>query len=206
MINTKKMITLGVLAVTGLGLMGTTTAYAAGTPGSGQTTVTYVPGQSTGGGEGGDGSVSDWTVQYPKNVVLSDSTISPETGVGMTFKILKTNPSGAASVEYDGTKKVDVKISRTDSSTNTGVIGLKKNGSELKSDVTMALSANSKDVQVTTDQDVLIDTLTGNKEQSNKKTSVVVKAYLKDTSGLSATDPVTTYYNADLTWIFAEQD
>lgn len=70
----KKMIALGMVAAVTMATVAPVYAAENAMTGGGSTTVTYTPGESTGGD--GDGNLASWTVDYPVKITLDDSMLS----------------------------------------------------------------------------------------------------------------------------------
>lgn len=194
MIN-KKMITLGVLAVTGLGVITSTeTVFAAGNmTGSGKTTVTYTPGQSP--GTDGDGNVSDWTVDYPVSAPLSNNTAKDKNNIH--FKLLNTNNkdgNGAVNKDdsnlYKGTSEVTVTVGGSYDVSNGITMAPTKGSGTVK----LKLASSGKDIDSTSIATLKADG--GSGTGTNTKKSIA--AYVSSESGTEKGDQ----YSAELTWIF----
>lgn len=197
MINTKKIIALGLIAATGASMIATTTASAAMTAG-GSTTVSYAPGKATGGDE--NGNVADWTVDFPLNTPLDDSNVSAQTSKEMKFVLVNTSDKSSP---YSGQKVVKVKLGQMDAgSVNGKDILLKENGGD--SQAKMGLTTNKKDqLDITNITKAPIEVGSIQKKQDQGSQNVAtVGAYLSNKDSSKAGKN----YTASLTWSFSSDN
>ena len=189
----KKYYALGLAGALSASMLTATPVFAAHTSG-GSTEFTYTAGQST-GTDPGDGSLADWTVDYPVKVVLDDATIDAASGRTMNFKLYKTNESGTASEVYDGTSAVTVKLkSHAQTDTSDGIQMMNNGTAQQK--VVMTITDENGTTNIATNTDTEVMTLDKN------HTALTSKAYLKDNSGAEKGKT----YTQTLTWIFEDSD
>lgn len=199
MIKTKKLIALGVVALTGLGtIVSTQTVYAASNmTGTGKTKVTYTVGQTP--GTDGDGNVSNWTVDYPVTIPLSDSTKDYSSGQSIKFSLFDTKSDGTtASTPYNGSSTVTVQLKRHTDATSDGFLKMQDKSNSPQEKVTMGLSKDSSNkITISSTNEAAVATLK-NSNTGSDTTKAEIKAYLKDVSGITTGQS----YKAELTWIF----
>ena len=166
----KKYYALGLAGALSASMLTATPVFAAHTSG-GSTEFTYTAGQST-GTDPDDGSLADWTVDYPVKVVLDDATIDAGSGRTMNFKLYNTNESGAATTPYDKNSTVTVKLKQH--AQTDGTVGIKMlDGSTPQENVVMTITDESGATDIDTSTDTEVMTLD---KDNNALTS---KAYLK---------------------------
>ena len=199
----KKYYALGLAGALSASMLTATPVFAAHTSG-GATEFTYTAGQST-GTDPGDGSLADWTVDYPVKVVLTDSTVDAASGQKMDFKLYNTNKDGAATEAYAGDKTVTVTLKRhADAKDDNGMIKMRKaaaggSGTEV-TDVTMAVSKNNvtnENVNVRTDAEGEVFDLAKDAQATK---SLYGYLAVKDTAEKG------TNYTQTLTWTFADKN
>lgn len=101
----RKLLALGLLSAMAVTTVAGINVFAAESNGGSQ--VVYTPGQST--GQNPDGSLADWTVDYPVKVVLNDANVSKGTGMKMTFSLVDTDdPTNTNG--YTGTSTVNLRV------------------------------------------------------------------------------------------------
>lgn len=189
----KKYYALGLAGALSASMLTATPVFAAHTSG-GSTEFTYTAGQST-GTDPDDGSLADWTVDYPVKVVLDDATIDAASGRTMNFKLYNTNESGAATTPYDKNSTVTVKLKQH--AQTDGTVGIKMlDGSTPQENVVMTITDESGATDIDTSTDTEVMTLD---KDNNALTS---KAYLKKNSGAEKGKT----YTQTLTWIFEDSD
>ena len=199
----KKYYALGLAGALSASMLTATPVFAAHTSG-GATEFTYTAGQST-GTDPDDGSLADWTVDYPVKVVLTDSTVNAASGQKMDFKLYNTNKDGAATVAYTGNSKVTVTLKQhADATNDTGTIKMRKaaagGASTEVTEVTMAVSKNNAsndNVNVGTDTDGAVFTLAKEGEAAKSLYGYLAK---KDTAEKG------TNYTQTLTWKFVDNN
>ncbi|WP_373154073.1 hypothetical protein [Clostridium sp. AUH-JLR23] len=153
--------------------------------GGGSSIVSYLPGKST--GQNPDGSLADWTVDYPVKVVLNDSNISKETGQKMTFSLEDTNNPNNS---YTGSSTVNLRVKNHDdiySSNFRGRLQMRDNRNSLHNDVLMVIGLAQRFGNIDNIQFKANSTSNNYSENfgslsSNNKTCVGY-AYLYDKSG-----------------------
>lgn len=194
----KKYYALGLAGALSASMLTATPVFAAHTSG-GATEFTYTAGQSTGTNPG-DGSLADWTVDYPVKVVLTDSTVDAASGQKMDFKLYNTKKDGAATEAYTGDKTVTVTLKQhADAKDDNGMIKMRKAataGGTEATEVTMAVSKRNDandNVNVRTDTDGDVFTL-AKKGEATK--SLYGYLAVKDTAEKG------TNYTQTLTWKF----
>ena len=199
----KKYYALGLVGALSASMLTATPVFAAHTSG-GATEFTYTAGQST-GTDPDDGSLADWTVDYPVKVVLTDSTVDAASGQKMDFKLYNTNKDGAATEAYTGDKTVTVTLKQhADAKDDNGMIKMRKaaaggSGTEV-TDVLMAVSTESgtnKNINVRTDTDGDVFTLAKEGEATK---SLYGYLAVKDTAEKG------TNYTQTLTWKFVDNN
>ena len=199
----KKYYALGLAGALSASMLTATPVFAAHTSG-GATEFTYTAGQST-GTDPDDGSLADWTVDYPVKVVLTDSTVNAASGQKMDFKLYNTNKDGAATVAYTGNSKVTVTLKQhADATNDTGTIKMRKaaagGASTEVTEVTMAVSKNNAsndNVNVQTDADGEVFVLAKDAQATKSLYGYLAK---KDTAEKG------TNYTQTLTWTFADKN
>lgn len=198
----KKYYALGLAGALSASMLTATPVFAAHTSG-GATEFTYTPGQST-GTDPDDGSLADWTVDFPVKVVLTDSTVNAASGQKMDFKLYNTNKDGAATVAYTGKSTVTVTLKEhADATNDTGTIKMRKAttaGGTEATEVTMAVSkknATNDNVNVGTDTDGAVFTLAKGGEAAKSLYGYLAK---KDTAVKG------TNYTQTLTWKFVDNN
>lgn len=199
----KKYYALGLVGALSASMLTATPVFAAHTSG-GATEFTYTAGQST-GTDPDDGSLADWTVDYPVKVVLTDSTVDAASGQKMDFKLYNTNKDGAATVAYTGNSTVTVTLKQhADATNDTGTIKMRKaaagGASTEVTDVTMAVSKNNvtnDNVNVRTDAEGEVFDLAKD-DQATK--SLYGYLAVKDTAEKG------TNYTQTLTWTFVDNN
>ena len=199
----KKYYALGLAGALSASMLTATPVFAAHTSG-GATEFTYTAGQST-GTDPDDGSLADWTVDYPVKVVLTDSTVDAASGQKMDFKLYNTNKDGAATVAYTGNSTVTVTLKQhADATNDTGTIKMRKaaagGASTEVTDVTMAVSKNNvtnDNVNVRTDAEGEVFDLAKD-DQATK--SLYGYLAVKDTAEKG------TNYTQTLTWTFVDNN
>ena len=199
----KKYYALGLAGALSASMLTATPVFAAHTSG-GATEFTYTAGQST-GTDPDDGSLADWTVDYPVKVVLTDSTVNAASGQKMDFKLYNTNKDGAATVAYTGNSTVTVTLKQhADATNDTGTIKMRKaaagGASTEVTDVTMAVSKNNvtnDNVNVRTDAEGEVFDLAKD-DQATK--SLYGYLAVKDTAEKG------TNYTQTLTWTFVDNN
>lgn len=199
----KKYYALGLAGALSASMLTATPVFAAHTSG-GATEFTYTAGQST-GTDPDDGSLADWTVDYPVKVVLTDSTVDAASGQKMDFKLYNTNKDGAATVAYTGNSTVTVTLKQhADATNNTGTIKMRKaaagGASTEVTEVTMAVSKNNAsndNVNVQTDADGEVFVLAKDAQATK---SLYGYLAVKDTAEKG------TNYTQTLTWTFADKN
>ena len=199
----KKYYALGLAGALSASMLTATPVFAAHTSG-GATEFTYTAGQST-GTDPDDGSLADWTVDYPVKVVLTDSTVNAASGQKMDFKLYNTNKDGAATVAYTGNSTVTVTLKQhADATNDTGTIKMRKaaagGASTEVTEVTMAVSKNNAsndNVNVGTDTDGAVFTLAKEGEAAKSLYGYLAK---KDTAEKG------TNYTQTLTWKFVDNN
>lgn len=200
-----KLYTLGVLAATGLVLASAMPVKADTFTGGGKTDVTYTPGES--GGQGGDGSLSDWVVKYPKKTELTDKSDKIDGAATLEFSLVSRDDT---SKYYMGNSTVNVSLdSNADKTTDNKYIKL-RDTSGPQNNVTMGITKFASSTNVDspvgtggtgTSNDNLVGTLTKGTSATDaganaKKTS---KAFLAQTSGAKAN----TNYKTQLSFTFS---
>ena len=199
----KKYYALGLAGALSASMLTATPVFAAHTSG-GATEFTYTAGQST-GTDPDDGSLADWTVDYPVKVVLTDSTVNAASGQKMDFKLYNTNKDGAATVAYTGNSTVTVTLKQhADATNDTGTIKMRKaaagGASTEVTEVTMAVSKNNAsndNVNVQTDADGEVFDLAKDAQATK---SLYGYLAVKDTAEKG------TNYTQTLTWTFADKN
>ena len=199
----KKYYALGLAGALSASMLTATPVFAAHTSG-GATEFTYTAGQST-GTDPDDGSLADWTVDYPVKVVLTDSTVDAASGQKMDFKLYNTNKDGAATVAYTGNSKVTVTLKQhADATNDTGTIKMRKaaagGASTEVTEVTMAVSKNNAsndNVNVQTDADGEVFVLAKDAQATK---SLYGYLAVKDTAEKG------TNYTQTLTWKFVDNN
>ena len=199
----KKYYALGLAGALSASMLTATPVFAAHTSG-GATEFTYTAGQST-GTDPDDGSLADWTVDYPVKVVLTDSTVDAASGQKMDFKLYNTNKDGAATVAYTGKSTVTVTLKQhADATNDTGTIKMRKaaagGASTEVTEVTMAVSKNNAsndNVNVGTAADGAVFDLAKDKQATKSLYGYLAK---KDTAEKG------TNYTQTLTWTFADKN
>ena len=199
----KKYYALGLAGALSASMLTATPVFAAHTSG-GATEFTYTAGQST-GTDPGNGSLADWTVDYPVKVVLTDSTVDAASGQKMDFKLYNTKKDGAATEEYTGDKTVTVTLKQhADAKNDNGMIKMRKaaaggSGTEV-TDVLMAVSTESgtnNNINVRTDTDGDVFDLAKDAQATK---SLYGYLAVKDTAEKG------TNYTQTLTWTFADKN
>ena len=199
----KKYYALGLVGALSASMLTATPVFAAHTSG-GATEFTYTAGQST-GTDPDDGSLADWTVDYPVKVVLTDSTVDAASGQKMDFKLYNTNKDGAATAAYTGNSTVTVTLKQhADATNDTGTIKMRKaaagGASTEVTEVTMAVSKNNvtnDNVNVRTDTDGAVFTLAKEGEATK---SLYGYLAVKDAAEKG------TNYTQTLTWKFVDNN
>lgn len=198
----KKYYALGLAGALSASMLTATPVFAAHTSG-GATEFTYTAGQST-GTDPGDGSLADWTVDYPVKVVLTDSTVDAASGQKMDFKLYNTNKDGAATDAYTGNSTVTVTLKQhADAKDDNGMIKMRKAttaGGTEATEVTMAVSKNNvtnDNVNVRTDAEGEVFDLAKDKQATKSLYGYLAK---KDTAEKG------TNYTQTLTWTFADKN
>lgn len=199
----KKYYALGLAGALSASMLTATPVFAAHTSG-GATEFTYTAGQST-GTDPDDGSLADWTVDYPVKVVLTDSTVDAASGQKMDFKLYNTNKDGAATVAYTGNSTVTVTLKQhADATNDTGTIKMRKaaagGASTEVTEVTMAVSKRNDtndNVNVRTDTDGEVFDLAKDAQATK---SLYGYLAVKDTAEKG------TNYTQTLTWTFADKN
>lgn len=198
----KKYYALGLAGALSASMLTATPVFAAHTSG-GATEFTYTAGQST-GTDPGDGSLADWTVDYPVKVVLTDSTVDAASGQKMDFKLYNTKKDGAATKAYTGDKTVTVTLKRhADAKDDNGMIKMRKaatGGGTEATEVTMAVSKNNvtnENVNVRTDAEGEVFDLAKDAQATK---SLYGYLAVKDTAEKG------TNYTQTLTWTFADKN
>lgn len=199
----KKYYALGLVGALSASMLTATPVFAAHTSG-GATEFTYTAGQST-GTDPDDGSLADWTVDYPVKVVLTDSTVDAASGQKMDFKLYNTNKDGAATVAYTGNSTVTVTLKQhADAKDDNGMIKMRKaaagGASTEVTEVTMAVSKNNvsnDNVNVRTDAEGEVFDLAKD-DQATK--SLYGYLAVKDTAEKG------TNYTQTLTWTFVDNN
>ncbi len=198
----KKYYALGLAGALSASMLTATPVFAAHTSG-GATEFTYTAGQST-GTDPGDGSLADWTVDYPVKVVLTDSTVDAASGQKMDFKLYNTNKDGAATDAYTGNSTVTVTLKRhADAKDDNGMIKMRKAttaGGTEATEVTMAVSKNNvtnENVNVRTDAEGEVFDLAKDAQATK---SLYGYLAVKDTAEKG------TNYTQTLTWTFADKN
>ena len=199
----KKYYALGLAGALSASMLTATPVFAAHTSG-GATEFTYTAGQST-GTDPDDGSLADWTVDYPVKVVLTDSTVNAASGQKMDFKLYNTNKDGAATVAYTGNSTVTVTLKQhADATNDTGTIKMRKaaagGASTEVTEVTMAVSKNNAsndNVNVQTDADGEVFVLAKDAQATKSLYGYLAK---KDTAEKG------TNYTQTLTWKFVDNN
>lgn len=198
----KKYYALGLAGALSASMLTATPVFAAHTSG-GATEFTYTAGQST-GTDPGDGSLADWTVDYPVKVVLTDSTVDAASGQKMDFKLYNTKKDGAATEAYTGDKTVTVTLKRhADAKDDNGMIKMRKaatGGGTEATEVTMAVSKNNvtnENVNVRTDAEGEVFDLAKDAQATK---SLYGYLAVKDTAEKG------TNYTQTLTWTFADKN
>ena len=198
----KKYYALGLAGALSASMLTATPVFAAHTSG-GATEFTYTAGQST-GTDPDDGSLADWTVDYPVKVVLTDSTVDAASGQKMDFKLYNTNKDGAATVAYTGNSTVTVTLKQhADATDDNGEIKMRKAataGGTEATEVTMAVSkknASNDNVNVGTAADGAVFDLAKDKQATKSLYGYLAK---KDTAEKG------TNYTQTLTWTFTDKD
>ena len=194
----KKYYALGLAGALSASMLTATPVFAAHTSG-GATEFTYTAGQST-GTDPGDGSLADWTVDYPVKVVLTDSTVDAASGQKMDFKLYNTKKDGAATEAYTGDKTVTVTLKQhADAKNDNGMIKMRKAataGGTEATEVTMAVSKNNvtnENVNVRTDAEGEVFDLAKDAQATK---SLYGYLAVKDTAEKG------TNYTQTLTWKF----
>ncbi len=198
----KKYYALGLAGALSASMLTATPVFAAHTSG-GATEFTYTAGQSTGTNPD-DGSLADWTVDYPVKVVLTDSTVDAASGQKMDFKLYNTNKDGAATDAYTGNSTVTVTLKRhADAKDDNGMIKMRKAttaGGTEATEVTMAVSKNNvtnENVNVRTDAEGEVFDLAKDAQATK---SLYGYLAVKDTAEKG------TNYTQTLTWTFADKN
>ena len=199
----KKYYALGLAGALSASMLTATPVFAAHTSG-GATEFTYTAGQST-GTDPDDGSLADWTVDYPVKVVLTDSTVDAASGQKMDFKLYNTNKDGAATAAYTGNSTVTVTLKQhADATNDTGTIKMRKaaagGASTEVTDVTMAVSKNNvtnDNVNVRTDAEGEVFDLAKDDQATKSLYGYLAK---KDTAEKG------TNYTQTLTWTFVDNN
>lgn len=189
--KTKKLLALGLLSAMAVTTLSGTSVFAA--EAGGATNFEYTPGQST--GQNPDGTLADWTVDYPVKVVLNDSTVDYASGIKMPFTLLNTKKGATGQQEdYSGVKTVTVKLASHTDTINTNGIKMKDAGAA-KDKVVMTIGDNASNLFTTN-----ADTEIGSMDKTTNDITTV-KSWLKDKSGVE--DGKT--YTQTLTWKFSDQ-
>lgn len=189
----KKYYALGLAGALSASMLTATPVFAAHTSG-GSTEFTYTAGQST-GTDPDDGSLADWTVDYPVKVVLDDATINAASGRTMNFKLYNTNESGAATTAYTGSSAVKVTLKSHAQTDKTDGIKM-MNGGAAKDNVVMSITGDDGTTTIATNKDTDVMTL------DSTDNALTSKAYLKNNSGAEKGQT----YTQTLTWIFKDSD
>ena len=189
----KKYYALGLAGALSASMLTATPVFAAHTSG-GSTEFTYTAGQST-GTDPDDGSLADWTVDYPVKVVLDDATINAASGRTMNFKLYNTNESGAATNAYTGSSAVTVTLKSHAQTDNSDGIKM-MNGGAAKDNVVMSITGDDGTTAIATNADTDVMTL------DSTDNALTSKAYLKKNSGAEKGKT----YTQTLTWIFEDSD
>lgn len=188
----KKMIALGMVAAVTMATVAPVYAAENAMTGGGSTTVTYTPGESTGGD--GDGNLASWTVDYPVKITLDDSMLSDG----------KATPAHSRDVKFaaynTGTDAVytggaTIKVSLESLGTNgdaEGSIKMLDTNSSNADGVVMKLWDENKSANVATNAKTEFAQL------SSVTTEATLNAYLFNNA--SAKSDMT--YTQKLTWIF----
>lgn len=198
----KKYYALGLAGALSASMLTATPVFAAHTSG-GATEFTYTAGQST-GTDPDDGSLADWTVDYPVKVVLTDSTVNAASGQKMDFKLYNTNKDGAATDAYTGNSTVTVTLKQhADAKDDNGMIKMRKAttaGGTEATEVTMAVSKNNvtnDNVNVRTDAEGEVFDLAKDAQATK---SLYGYLAVKDTAEKG------TNYTQTLTWKFVDNN
>ena len=179
----KKVLAMGLLSAMAVTTAAGTSVFAAES--SGATNFEYVPGQST--GQKPDGTLADWTVDYPVKVVLNDSTVDAASGVNMPFTLLNTSNKQD---DYSGVESVTVTLKQH--ANNDGSNGIKMLDAGTPQDGVVMQLSNGTVITTTSDQEVMtLDSATPDDS---------LTAYLKTKTG--AADGKT--YTQTLTWQFSD--
>lgn len=190
------MLVAGLLAVN---MITPISVFAASAGGS--SVVTYSPGKSTGTDNGGN--LSDWTVDYPVKVVLSDSTIDYASGAKLKFSLVNTanfnqSYSGASTVQVYAKGHSDIlnsnyrgKLKMRNSSDQLQETVLMQIGKNLNSNVQFARSGNGNSDY----KEKLFDL------SRNSLSNESLKAFLCERSGAVKGET----YHQTVTWYFTDE-
>lgn len=190
------MLAAGLLAVN---MITPVSVFAASAGGS--SVVTYSPGKSTGTDDGGN--LSDWTVDYPVKVVLSDSTIDYASGAKLKFSLVNTanfnqSYSGASTVQVYAKGHSDIlnsnyrgKLKMRNSSDQPQATVLMQIGKDLNSNVQFAQSGTGNPEY----KEKLFDL--SRRSLSNES----LKAFLCERSGAEKGET----YHQTVTWYFTDE-
>lgn len=186
----QKLVALGVVAVTSLATV--LPVHAAGPyTGGGTTNVSYTPGSSTGGSE--DGTLADWTVDYPMNIALNDSTVDSASASQVQFVAVNTDDQ----TDYDGSSTIKIKLKSHAEATSDGEnITLKDTSSATTDGVTMKMENGGTAVK-TNDSAAVIGSLTAKVGQGTENT-MTLDAFLSNKTNAKDTQT----YSTTLTWVF----
>lgn len=184
----------GVMAFMGTGIP----AHAAEAGGS--STVTYSPGKAT--GTNPDGTLADWTVDYPVKVVLNDSNTNYASGATLKFSLWNTDDF---SQPYDKAKTVHVYAKGHPDYLNDSFRGKLKmydSHNTLQENVQMQIGKSaSNNVQFSKAKVEVAN----HKEEvftlnSTSKTNSTLKAFLNERSGAKDGES----YHQSVTWYFSD--
>ena len=189
--KTKKLLALGLLSAMTVSSLSGTSVFAAAEAG-GSTNFEYTPGQST-GTDPDTGDLADWTVDYPVKVVLTDSTVSYDSGINMHFTLLNTEKTGAATDTYTGNSTVKVNLVQHSDTDGDKGIKMKESGTA-QNNVIMTIGDSSSN-QFATNATTQIGTLA-----KDPDSELTVKTWLKDKTGAEKDKT----YTQTLTWKFSE--
>lgn len=189
----KKMIALGMVAAVTMATVAPVYAAENAMTGGGSTTVTYTPGESTGGD--GDGNLASWTVDYPVKITLDDSmldtvgTSAPAHSRDVNFAAYNTGTKEA----YTGGATIKVSLEGLGANGATdGSIKMLDTNNQTTDGVVMKLwdKTNSKNVAT--------DVKTEFAQLSSTTTEATLNAYLFNNA--NAKSDMT--YTQKLTWVF----
>lgn len=194
MLKTNKLVSLGVLSVIGLGLAVAPTVSADTTN---TTTFGYTAGQAGGGDD------SDWVLDMPVQINLSDKNTGnvEQNGAALKFSLYNAYDNGGnTKAQYTGSKTVTVKLGAVASGKiSGGSVIMDKGTNKGNGQVLLSLingSNNAVAPKANADSDNAIATL------SSKTTSETGKAGITKSGTLAKGDT----FNSTLSWTISQAD